>query len=41
MVRLARIFRDVGQVEHTDLSQSTVAKQHLEEALYGAIKEKG
>mmetsp|Transcript_102297 Transcript_102297/g.257674 ORF Transcript_102297/g.257674 Transcript_102297/m.257674 type:complete len:616 (+) Transcript_102297:30-1877(+) len=40
MLRLSRIFRDVGQVEHTDLSQSTVAKQHLEEALYGAIKEK-
>merc|ERR1719476_189434 len=41
MLRLSRIFRDVGQVEHTDLSQSTAAKQHLEEALYGAIKEKG
>lgn len=41
MVRLARVFRDVGQVEHNDLSQSQVAKQHLEEALYGAIREKG
>lgn len=40
LLRLARIFRDVGQVEHTDLSHSSVAKQHLEEALYGAIREK-
>merc|ERR1719433_2155859 len=38
--RLGRVFRDVGQVEHADLSQSQVAKQHLEEALYGALKEK-
>merc|ERR1740123_3048110 len=29
--RLGRVFRDVGQVEHTDISQSQVAKQHLEE----------
>jgi len=36
--RLARIFRD--KVESTDLSQSQVAKQHLEEALHGAIREK-
>lgn len=41
MMRLARIFRDVGQVEHADLSQSSAAKQHLEEAFYGAIREKG
>jgi len=39
--RLGRVFRDVGQVEHSDFSQSTVAKQHLEEALYGAIRDKG
>lgn len=39
--RLGRVFRDVGQFEHNDLSQSQVAKQHLEEALYGAIREKG
>jgi len=38
MRRLARIFRD--KVESTDLSQSQVAKQHLEEALYGAIRER-
>jgi len=41
LLRLGRVFRDVGQVEHADLSQSQVAKQHLEEALYGAIKERG
>lgn len=41
MLRLGRVFRDAGQVEHTDLSQSQVAKQHLEEALYGALREKG
>mmetsp|Transcript_37711 Transcript_37711/g.56276 ORF Transcript_37711/g.56276 Transcript_37711/m.56276 type:complete len:220 (+) Transcript_37711:3-662(+) len=41
LLRLARIFRDVGQIEHTDLSQASTAKQHLEEALYGAIKERG
>lgn len=41
LLRLGRVFRDVGQVEHADVSQSQVAKQHLEEALYGAIKEKG
>mmetsp|Transcript_23735 Transcript_23735/g.74712 ORF Transcript_23735/g.74712 Transcript_23735/m.74712 type:complete len:912 (-) Transcript_23735:89-2824(-) len=40
LVRFGRVFRDVGQVEHTDLSQSQVAKQHLEEALYGALREK-
>merc|ERR1712039_977035 len=40
LLRLGRVFRDVGQVEYTDLSQSHVAKQQLEEALYGAIKEK-
>merc|ERR1711972_1201501 len=40
LLRFGRIFRDVGQVEHADLSQSHVAKQSLEEALYGAIKEK-
>lgn len=40
LLRLGRIFRDVGQVEHTDISQSQVAKQHLEEALYGAMREK-
>mmetsp|Transcript_59018 Transcript_59018/g.111184 ORF Transcript_59018/g.111184 Transcript_59018/m.111184 type:complete len:946 (+) Transcript_59018:59-2896(+) len=41
LLRLGRVFRDVGQVEHSDFSQSQVAKQHLEEALYGAIKERG
>jgi len=40
LLRMGRIFRDVGQVEHTDISQSQVAKQHLEEALYGAMREK-
>lgn len=40
MQRLGRIFRDVGQMEHSDLSQSQVAKQHLEEALYGSLREK-
>merc|ERR1712217_782692 len=40
LLRLGRVFRDVGQVEHADLTQSHVAKQSLEEALYGAIKEK-
>jgi len=40
LLRLGRVFRDVGQVEHSDFSQSQVAKQHLEEALYGSIKEK-
>lgn len=40
MLRLGRIFRDAGQMERTDLSQSQVAKQHLEEALYGALREK-
>eukprot|EP00927_Polykrikos_kofoidii_P039945 TRINITY_DN34227_c0_g1_i1.p1 TRINITY_DN34227_c0_g1~~TRINITY_DN34227_c0_g1_i1.p1 ORF type:complete len:901 (+),score=179.97 TRINITY_DN34227_c0_g1_i1:130-2832(+) len=38
--RLGRVFCDVGQIEHNDLSQSQVAKQHLEQALYGAIREK-
>merc|ERR1712217_283969 len=41
LLRLGRVFRDVGQVEYTDLSQSQNAKQQLEEALYGAIKERG
>jgi len=41
LLRLGRLFRDVGQVELNDISQSKVAKQHLEEALYGAIREKG
>lgn len=40
LLRLGRVFRDVGQVEHSDLSQSQVAKQHLEEALYGAVRDK-
>mmetsp|Transcript_81676 Transcript_81676/g.189702 ORF Transcript_81676/g.189702 Transcript_81676/m.189702 type:complete len:919 (-) Transcript_81676:103-2859(-) len=40
LLRLGRVFRDVGQVEHNDLSSSQVAKQHLEEALYGALREK-
>merc|ERR1711862_1035131 len=40
MLRMGRVFRDVGQVEHSDVSQSSIAKQHLEEALYGAIREK-
>jgi len=40
LLRMGRVFRDVGQVEHSDFSQSQVAKQHLEEALYGAIRDK-
>merc|ERR1719198_98980 len=39
LLRLGRVFRDVGQVEHGDFSQSQAAKQHLEEALYGSIRE--
>lgn len=39
LLRLGRVFRDVGQVERADLSQSGVAKQHLEEALYSAMKQ--
>eukprot|EP00403_Amphidinium_massartii_P011994 CAMPEP_0178424848 /NCGR_PEP_ID=MMETSP0689_2-20121128/28422_1 /TAXON_ID=160604 /ORGANISM="Amphidinium massartii, Strain CS-259" /LENGTH=188 /DNA_ID=CAMNT_0020046499 /DNA_START=129 /DNA_END=693 /DNA_ORIENTATION=+ len=31
-----QIFRDAGQVEHSDLSQIQVAKQHLEEAFLSA-----
>merc|ERR1719421_1447798 len=38
LLRLGRVFRDVGQIETSDFSQSQVAKQHLEEALYGAIR---
>mmetsp|Transcript_111694 Transcript_111694/g.315468 ORF Transcript_111694/g.315468 Transcript_111694/m.315468 type:complete len:503 (+) Transcript_111694:3-1511(+) len=38
--RLGRVFRDVGQLEHSDVTQSSVAKQHLEEALYGAIRDR-
>jgi hypothetical protein len=38
--RLGRIFRDVGQVEHGDVSKPQVAKQHLEEALHNALREK-
>lgn len=41
MQRLGQIFRDAGQVELKDLSNSTVAKAQLEEALYSAIREKG
>lgn len=41
LLRVGRVFRDVGQVEHSDFSQSQVAKQHLEEALYGAIRDRG
>lgn len=37
--RLGRIFRDVGQVEHSDVSKSQVAKQHFEEALHRAMHE--
>merc|ERR1711953_940621 len=40
LLRLGRVFRDVGQVEHADLSQSHVAKQSLEEALFSAMKER-
>jgi len=39
LLRLGRVFRDVGQIETSDFSQSQVAKQHLEEALYGAIRD--
>jgi len=37
--RLGQMFRDAGQVEK-DISNSQVAKQQLEEALYSAIREK-
>merc|ERR1712187_310461 len=40
LLRLGRVFRDVGQVEHADLSQSSVAKKHLEEALFSAMQKK-
>lgn len=40
LLRLGRIFRDAGQVELRDISQSQVAKQHLEEALYSAIRDR-
>merc|ERR1719282_1687210 len=40
LLRLGRVFQDVGQLEVTDLSSSQVAKQHFEEALYGCIREK-
>lgn len=40
LLRFGRIFRDVGQMEPTDLSQSHVAKQHLEEALYNSFRDK-
>jgi len=40
LLRLGRIFRDAGQVEMKDISEAQVAKQHLEEALYSAIREK-
>jgi len=39
--RVGRLFQDVGQVELLDMSQSKVAKQQFEEALYGAFREKG
>merc|ERR1712048_897080 len=35
LLRLGHVFRDAGQIEYADLSQSAAAKQHLEEALYG------
>eukprot|EP00440_Ansanella_granifera_P056650 gb/GFBE01061403.1/.p1 GENE.gb/GFBE01061403.1/~~gb/GFBE01061403.1/.p1 ORF type:complete len:895 (+),score=210.96 gb/GFBE01061403.1/:1-2685(+) len=38
--RLGHMFRDAGQVEFRDITQSQVAKQQLEEALYSAIREK-
>merc|ERR550525_1308662 len=41
LLRLGRVFRDVGQVEHTDPLNPEMAKQYLEEALYGAIREAG
>merc|ERR1712083_251266 len=30
LLRLGRVFRDVGQLEHTDISLCEVAKQHVE-----------
>jgi curved DNA-binding protein CbpA len=41
LLRLGRVFRDVGQVEHGDFSKSQVAKSHLEEALFSSIKGSG
>lgn len=41
LLRLGRVFRDVGQYEQSDISQSNVAKQHLEEAFLSALREKG
>lgn len=38
--RLGRAFRDAGQAEHADLTDTNTARQHLEEALLSAIKEK-
>jgi len=38
--RLGQMFRDAGQLEFKDMSNSQVAKQQLEEALYSAIREK-
>jgi len=38
--RLGHLFEDAGQVELRDITQSSVAKQQLEEALYSAIKER-
>lgn len=40
LLRLGRVFRDAGQVDHRDLTESKAAKQTLEEALYGAIRER-
>lgn len=40
LARLGRTFRDVGQVESSDLTKSMVAKAHVEEALYGSISSK-
>jgi len=38
--RLGHLFEDAGQVELRDITQSAVAKQQLEEALYSAIRER-
>ena len=37
--KLGRIFQDVGQVERCDLTQPNAAKQQLEEAIFGSIRE--
>ncbi|CAK0833062.1 unnamed protein product [Prorocentrum cordatum] len=41
LLRLGRLLRDAGQVDRKDLSDSKEVKQHLEEALLGAMRDRG